>query len=100
MIARTTLFGRVCEVAGETYDYFLEVLPPRWMGMGNGGFAFGDFGGEKGVAILRGERLHHRFVRRVGLNERPARLFVTAGAAGNLAHKLERALAGAEVTAL
>ena len=42
MIARTTLFGRVCEVAGETYDYFLEVLPPRWMGMGNGGFAFGE----------------------------------------------------------
>ena len=42
MIARTTLFGRVCKVAGETYDYFLEVLPPRWMGMGNGGFAFGE----------------------------------------------------------
>lgn len=42
MIARTTLFGRVCEVAGETYDYFLEVLPPRWMGMGNGGFSFGE----------------------------------------------------------
>ncbi len=42
MIARTTAPGRVCEVAGETYDYFLEVLPPRWMGMGNGGFAFGE----------------------------------------------------------
>ena len=40
MIARTTLFGRGCEVAGETYDYFLEVLPPRWMG--NGDFAFGE----------------------------------------------------------
>jgi hypothetical protein len=40
MISRTTLFGRVCEVAGETYDYFLEVLPPRWMG--DGGFAFGE----------------------------------------------------------
>jgi hypothetical protein len=25
MIARTTLFSRVCKVAGETYDYFLEV---------------------------------------------------------------------------
>ena len=31
-IARTTLFGRVCEVDGETYDYFLDVLPPRWAG--------------------------------------------------------------------
>ena len=40
MIARTTLFGRVCEVAGETYDYFLDVLPPRWMG--DGGYAFGE----------------------------------------------------------
>lgn len=42
MIARTTLFGRVCEVTGETYDHFLDVLPPRWMGMGNGGYAFGE----------------------------------------------------------
>ena len=42
MIGRTTAAGYVCEVEGETYDYFLEVLPPRWMGMGNGGFAFGE----------------------------------------------------------
>ncbi len=40
MIARTTAPGRVCEVAGETYDYFFDVLPPRWMG--DGGFAFGE----------------------------------------------------------
>ena len=40
MIARTTAPGRVCEVAGDTYDYFLDVLPPRWMG--GGGFAFGE----------------------------------------------------------
>ena len=39
-IAPTTLFGRVCEVTGETYDYFLDVLPPRWMG--DGGYAFGE----------------------------------------------------------
>ena len=39
---RTTAAGYVCEVDGETYDYFLDVLPPRWMGMGNGGFAFGE----------------------------------------------------------
>jgi hypothetical protein len=45
MIARTTLPARVCEVNGETYDYFLEVLPPRWMGMGDG-FAFGEGGDE------------------------------------------------------
>lgn len=42
MIGRTTTEGRVCEVDGETYDYFLDVLPPRWMGMGNGRFAFGE----------------------------------------------------------
>ena len=42
MIARTTLFGCVCEVAGEACDYFLEVLPPRWIGTDNGGFAFGE----------------------------------------------------------
>ena len=44
MIGRTTAAGYVCEVDGETYDYFLEVLPPRRMGMGtgNGGFAFGE----------------------------------------------------------
>jgi hypothetical protein len=40
MIARTTVPGRACEVAGETYDYFLDVLPPRWMG--SGGFAVGE----------------------------------------------------------
>jgi hypothetical protein len=40
MIARTTAPGRVCEVEEETYDYFLDVLPPRWMGPG--GFAFGE----------------------------------------------------------
>jgi len=40
MIARATVPGRVCEVAGETYDHFLEVLPPRWMG--SGGFEFGE----------------------------------------------------------
>jgi hypothetical protein len=40
MIARTTVPGRVAEVDRETYDYFLEVLPPRWMG--KGGFAFGE----------------------------------------------------------
>ena len=41
MIARTRVPGHICEVNGETYDYFLEVLPPRWMGMG-AGFAFGE----------------------------------------------------------
>src|SRR5262245_50823823 len=40
MIARTTTPGRVCEVDRDTYDYFLDVLPPRWMG--KGGFAFGE----------------------------------------------------------
>ena len=40
MIGRTTTEGQICEVEGETYDYFLEVLPPRWMGQG--GYAFGE----------------------------------------------------------
>lgn len=41
MIERTTASGRVCEVDEETHDYFLEVLPPRWM---RSGFAFGEGG--------------------------------------------------------
>jgi hypothetical protein len=39
MICRTTTPGRVAQITEETYDYFLEVLPPRWMGRG---FAFGE----------------------------------------------------------
>jgi len=41
MIARTTVPGRICQVDEETYDYFLDVLPPRWMGRG---FAFAEGG--------------------------------------------------------
>lgn len=41
MIERTGQLGRVCEVDEDTYDYFLDVLPPRWMGSGSI-FAFGE----------------------------------------------------------
>ena len=41
MIERTGQPGRVCEVDEETYDYFLDVLPPRWMGS-RSIFAFGE----------------------------------------------------------
>jgi hypothetical protein len=41
MIERTGTAGQICLIDGETYDYFLEVLPPRWMGMGCG-FAFAE----------------------------------------------------------
>jgi hypothetical protein len=41
MIDRTGIPGRISQVDGETYDYFLDVLPPRWMGIG-GGFAFAE----------------------------------------------------------
>ena len=41
MIERTGTAGRVALIDGEIYDYFLEVLPPRWMGMGCG-FAFAE----------------------------------------------------------
>ena len=40
MIRRTTAPGAACQVAEETHDYFLEVLPPRWMG--REGYAFGE----------------------------------------------------------
>src|SRR4051812_6197610 len=40
MIRRTTAPGAACQVTEETYDYFLDVLPPRWMG--REGFAFGE----------------------------------------------------------
>lgn len=40
MIRRTSAPGATCQVAEETYDYFLDVLPPRWMS--REGFAFGE----------------------------------------------------------
>lgn len=40
MVERITAPSRIAEVDEETYWYFLEVLPPRWMGPG--GFAFGE----------------------------------------------------------
>ena len=40
MIRRTTAPGALCQVDEATYDYFVDVLPPRWMG--SGGFAFGE----------------------------------------------------------
>jgi hypothetical protein len=40
LIRRTTTPGAACQVTEETYDYFLDVLPPRWMG--REGFAFGE----------------------------------------------------------
>ena len=39
MIARTGQASVVCEIDEETYDYFLEVLPPKYMGRG---FAFAE----------------------------------------------------------
>jgi hypothetical protein len=40
MIARISTDGQVHEIDEKTYDYFVDVLPPRWMGPG--GFAFGE----------------------------------------------------------
>ena len=40
MIRRMTAPGALCEVSEDTFDYFLDVLPPRWMG--REGFAFGE----------------------------------------------------------
>ncbi len=34
MIQRISAPGTAAEIDEETYDYFLEVLPPRWMGQG------------------------------------------------------------------
>lgn len=34
--------GIVNEVAEETWDYFLDVLPPRWIGSGSFAFAEGE----------------------------------------------------------
>jgi hypothetical protein len=41
MIERTGTPGQVCEVDEETFDHFLGVLPPRWMGS-RSVFAFGE----------------------------------------------------------
>ncbi|MBY0513190.1 MAG: DUF1419 domain-containing protein [Gemmataceae bacterium] len=34
LMARISTPGRAAEVTPETYDHFLNVLPPRWMGEG------------------------------------------------------------------
>jgi hypothetical protein len=34
LIARISAPGRAAEVTEETYGYFLDVLPPRWLGEG------------------------------------------------------------------
>ncbi len=39
MIARTAQTGVVCAIDEETYDYFLDVLPPKYMGHG---YAFAE----------------------------------------------------------
>ena len=39
MIARTALTGVACAIDEETYDYFLNVLPPKYLGQG---FAFAE----------------------------------------------------------
>jgi len=39
MISRIHTPGSVCEIDRETYDWFLEYLPPKWMGSG---FAFAE----------------------------------------------------------
>ena len=39
MIARTSQTGVVCAIDEETYEYFLDVLPPKYMGRG---FAFAE----------------------------------------------------------
>lgn len=46
LIERITTPGVVREVVADTWEYFLDVLPPRWMG--SGGFAFAE-----GVEPLR-----------------------------------------------
>lgn len=39
MIARTSQVGIVCAIDEATYDYFLDVLPPKYLGRG---FAFAE----------------------------------------------------------
>jgi hypothetical protein len=46
MIARICVPGRACVIDEDTYDWFLECLPPQWMGAC--GFAF-----EEGKEPLR-----------------------------------------------
>lgn len=41
MITRINRFGVVNEISKDTYDYFLDVLPPKYMGRGIFAFAEG-----------------------------------------------------------
>lgn len=40
LIKRISIPGVVIEVGEETFDYFLDVLPPKWMG--HGGYCFAE----------------------------------------------------------
>ena len=62
--------------------------------------ALGQLGGEEAVAVAGDQRLHHRMLRHVGLEQRPARPLGAAGAAGDLMEQLEGPLGGAQIAAV
>lgn len=68
MIARISRSGVVNEVAEDTYDYFLDVLPPRFQGRGF--FAFAE--GAEPIRLFTSVRGQHRCRR---LNEDETRDF-------------------------
>jgi ribose/xylose/arabinose/galactoside ABC-type transport system permease subunit len=64
-----------------------------------GGLAFGHLHGHEAVAVAGFQRLHHRMVRGIGLQQGPARPVGPAGAAGGLGQELIGAFGGAQVAA-
>ena len=65
-----------------------------------GAAAVGQLGRDEAVAVVGDQRLHHRMLGRMGLDQGPARPLGAAGAAGDLVQELKGPLGGAQVAAV
>ena len=61
--ARIHIEGRVSEISVDTYDWYLECLPPKWMGSG---FAFAE--GAEAIKLFW-KRQERYFVRQLTWSE-------------------------------
>ena len=64
LIARASQTGVICAIDEETFDYFLEVLPPKYQGHG---FAFAE--GAEALRYFWCVRPDHFFCRQLTMTE-------------------------------
>src|SRR4051812_34240083 len=64
-VERITVPGRIAEVNAEQYDYWLEVLPPRWMTGAH--FCFAE--GAEAFRLFWHDRTDRYFVRQLTWDE-------------------------------